>query len=116
MVKQVSKLLELRNVCLVENDEFVQIEYLCAQDSSVDVGTLLTQKIGSVRAIGMATVGHFMKYGIIPISIFYERGGVIGRSLDCGLDGYSCVHGNIYRSDSINRSSRSRTIKSKKAA
>lgn len=111
-----SRLLELRNECLIEGDELVQISYLCEQDSTVDVGSLILEHIGGIREIGMATVGRFMKYGIIPIALLYEKEGVTRRALENGLEGYAHVHGNIYRPEHGNSVSEGSVNTKKKAA
>lgn len=100
MAKNEQKLLELRNICFAEGDDFVQMSYLCGVDSTEDIGRRLLEKFGSLHEMGMASMGKFLNLGIYPASICYERGCETLRNMENDLEeDFECVHGNIYRTD-----------------
>ena len=75
----------------MENNEYVHLTYLCEADSSTDI------KVKRLKDFGMASVSRFMKQGIFPVSLLYEKRGRVVRQMENSLDGFECVHGNLYR-------------------
>ena len=87
-----AKYLELRNICLIEpeNDELVQVSYLCDMDSQVWEDELL-DGCGDIRSVGMANDRVFMKLGIYPISINYEKNGTVVRARENSMTEFDWV-------------------------
>ncbi len=87
--------LELRNLCISEADELVQIEYLCELDSSISEEAII-DSCGQLKNLGMANDKKFMKMGMYPLSVYYEKNGKVKRNRINPLDEFDLLEGNIY--------------------
>ncbi len=73
--------MQMRNFCEFDENtgEFIQIQYLCDADSTVyDIEAALNS-IGSIKDIGNSPDKTFMKHGMFPVSIRYEKNGKVCR-------------------------------------
>ena len=93
-----AKYLELRNICMIEpeNDELVQVSYLCDMDSQIWEDELLNE-CGDIRSVGMANDKVFMSLGIYPVSINYEKDGTTVRARENSMLEFDWVEDNIYK-------------------
>ena len=94
----ISKYLEMRNLVLIEpgTDEFVQVTYLCDMDSHMSESEILN-RLGGLRDVGNANDKVFMSLGLYPVSIYYERDGMVMRSRENSMTDFEAVEDNVYR-------------------
>lgn len=79
-----------------ENDELVQVSYLCDMDSQIWEDELLNE-CGDIRSVGMANDKVFMSLGIYPVSINYEKDGTTVRARENSMLEFDWVEDNIYK-------------------
>ena len=93
-----AKYLELRNICMIEpeNDELVQVSYLCDMDSQIWEDELINE-CGDIRSVGMTNDKVFMSLGIYPVSINYEKDGTTVRARENSMLEFDWVENNIYK-------------------
>lgn len=85
-----TKCLELRSICLFDYDtqEFVQIDYICGLDEELSETEIINHCGGTIKSVGLANDKDFMKLGMFPISIIYEREGSVKRAKQNSMDGF----------------------------
>lgn len=71
--------LELRSMCIFEptTEELVQVTYLCELDAHVSEHELINICGGSIKDVGLANDKPFMLCGMFPLSVIYEKGGIL---------------------------------------
>lgn len=84
-------------MCMFEpdTDEFVQVTYLCGMDSHISENELL-DCLGGIKNVGLAQDKEFMELGLFPLSVIYERNGVVKREKENPMDGFQKVSDNVY--------------------
>lgn len=84
-----TKLLEARTVCLFEpeEDEFVQVDYLCGMDAELSEDDIISLCGGTIKDVGFANDKKFMQIGMYPIYLIYERGGSLIREKQNPING-----------------------------
>lgn len=92
------KLMQMRNICIVEpkTNEFFQMSYLCDEECGGEVEEALERKYKSLHQMASERDKEFMKLGIYPVSLHYERNGRV-RARENSMSGFRLECENRYR-------------------
>lgn len=97
--------MELRSLCIVDpvTDEVLQLSFLCHLDTALYEAInedVLLARFGTIKKIGCAKDKSFIKLGIYPVSIAYEKHNKIVRQKENSLSDFEQIDKNIYKPSS----------------